>query len=74
MNVIAAPFQGRVIASFTVEKDGNLSDIKVVKSVDPSLDKEAIRVIKAMPQWIPGKVNGKPVRVEYTVPLTFSLQ
>ena len=45
-----------------------------MKSVDPSLDKEAIRVIKAMQQWIPGKVNGKPVRVEYTVPLTFSLQ
>lgn len=66
--------QGRVIASFTVEKDGSLTDIKIVKSVDPSLDKEAQRVIRAMPRWIPGKVNGSPVRVKYTVPLTFRLQ
>ena len=66
--------QGRVIASFTVEKDGSLTDIKIVKSVAPSLDKEAQRVIRAMPRWIPGKVNGSPVRVKYTVPLTFRLQ
>jgi protein TonB len=66
--------QGRVIAQFVVERDGSISDVKVIKSVDPSLDKEAIRVLKSMPKWIPGKQNGAPVRVKYTVPVTFRLQ
>ncbi len=66
--------QGRVIATFVVERDGSISDVKVVKSVDPSLDKEAIRVLKGMPKWIPGKQNGSAVRVKYTVPVTFRLQ
>ena len=66
--------QGRVIATFVVERDGSISDVKVIKSVDPSLDKEAIRVLKSMPKWIPGKQNGAPVRVKYTVPVTFRLQ
>ena len=66
--------QGRVIATFVVERDGSISDVKVVKSVDPSLDKEAIRVLKSMPKWIPGKQNGSAVRVKYTVPVTFRLQ
>jgi protein TonB len=66
--------QGRVIATFVVERDGSISDVKVVKSVDPSLDKEAIRVLKSMPKWIPGKQNGSAVRVKYTVPVTFKLQ
>lgn len=66
--------QGRVICTFVVEKDGSLSDIKVVKSVDPSLDKEAIRVVKSMPKWKPGKQNGSYVRVKYTVPVQFRLQ
>ena len=66
--------QGRVIVSFVVERDGSLTDVKIVKRVDPSLDKEALRVIKTMPRWISGKVNGNPVRVEYTVPITFRLQ
>ena len=66
--------QGRVIVTFVVEKDGSITDVRVVKSVDPSLDKEAQRVVKSMPKWIPGKQNGAPVRVKYTVPVTFRLQ
>ena len=66
--------QGRVIVTFVVERDGSITDVKVVKSVDPSLDKEAIRVTKSMPHWIPGKQNGSAVRVKYTLPVTFRLQ
>ena len=66
--------QGRVIVTFVVEKDGSITDVRVVKSVDPSLDKEAQRVVKSMPHWIPGKQNGSAVRVKYTVPVTFRLQ
>ena len=66
--------QGRVIVTFVVERDGSITDVKVVKSVDPSLDKEAQRVVKSMPHWIPGKQNGSAVRVKYTVPVTFKLQ
>ena len=65
--------QGRVLVSFIVEKDGSLTDVKVEKSVDPSLDKEAQRLVKAMPNWIPGKQHGELVRVKYTVPVTFRL-
>ena len=66
--------QGRVVVTFVVERDGSITDVKVVKSVDPSLDKEAQRVVKSMPHWIPGKQNGSAVRVKYTVPVTFRLQ
>ncbi len=66
--------QGRVSCSFVVEKDGSVTDVQVLRGVDPSLDKEAIRVISAMPKWKPGKQRGKPVRVKYTVPVTFRLQ
>ena len=66
--------QGRVIVQFVVEKDGSVTDVHVAKSVDPSLDKEASRVVKAMPKWIPGKQNGSAVCVKYTVPVTFKLQ
>ena len=66
--------QGRVIATFVVERDGSISDVKVIKSVDPSLDKEATRVVSSMPHWIAGRQNGNPVRVKYTVPVTFKLQ
>ena len=66
--------QGRVIVTFVVERDGSITDVKVAKSVDPSLDKEAMRVVKSMPHWIPGKQNGAAVRVKYTVPVTFRLQ
>ena len=66
--------QGRVIVSFIVEKDGTLSNIKVLRSVAPSLDAEAVRVVAAMPRWKSGKQNGFPVRVKYTVPVIFRLQ
>lgn len=66
--------QGRVVVSFVVERDGSITDVKVVRSVDPSLDKEATRVVKSMPHWIPGKQNGAAVRVKYNVPVSFRLQ
>lgn len=67
--------EGRVIVQFVVAKDGKISDVEVVRSGgDPSLDREALRVIKAMPRWIPGTQRGKPVRVKYTVPVNFRLQ
>ena len=66
--------QGRVICTFVVERDGSVSDIRIAKSVDPSLDKEAIRVVSSMPKWIPGRQNGQMVRVKYTLPVTFRLQ
>ena len=61
--------QGRVIVSFVVERDGSITDVKVVRSVDPSLDREATRVVRSMPRWSPGKQNGSAVRVKYTVPV-----
>ena len=66
--------QGRVIVSFVVERDGSISDVRVARSVDPSLDREAQRVVKSMPRWKPGKQNGSAVRVKYTVPVVFRLQ
>lgn len=66
--------QGRVIVRFVVGKDGSISQASVVRSVDPSLDKEALRVVKAMPRWIPGKQNGAAVPVWFTLPVTFQLQ
>ena len=66
--------QGRVICTFVVERDGSITDVRIAKSVDPSLDKEAMRVVSKMPKWIPGKQNGSAVRVKYTLPVTFRLQ
>ncbi len=66
--------QGRVVLQFVVEKDGSITDIKVVRGVDSSLDKEAMRVVKEMPKWKPGKQRGKPVRSRFTLPVAFRLQ
>ena len=66
--------QGRVLVSFVIKKDGSLSNVRVVKSVDPALDKEAVRLIKSMPKWSPGKEKGRFVNVKFTVPVTFRLQ
>lgn len=66
--------EGRVIVGFVVETDGSISNVKVVRGVDPELDKEAIRVVSHMPKWIPGKQNGKSVRVNYSTSVTFRLQ
>ena len=71
---IKAQEQGRVVVSFTVEKDGAISDVKVARSVTPSLDAEAVRVVKAMPKWTPGKQDGQLVRVRYNVPVSFRLK
>ena len=65
--------QGRVIVQFVVNKDGGICDAKVVKAVDPLLDAEALRAVNAMPKWIPGKQKGEPVRVRFTLPLSFHL-
>ena len=66
--------QGRVTVQFVVEKDGSISDVHVLRGVDPSLDKEAVRVVKSMPRWTPGKQNGITVRVNYRGAVLFSLQ
>ena len=65
--------QGRVIVLFKVEADGSLTDVRIGGSVDPSIDREALRLVKAMPKWIPGKQDGKPVPVKFQVSITFSL-
>ena len=70
-SVLEKGLHGRVFASFVVEKDGSLSDFKVIKPVDPDLDKETLRLLKSMPRWSPGTINGEPVRVRYTVPVTY---
>lgn len=66
--------EGRVSLTFIVNKDGSISDVKVVRNATPPLDAEAIRIVKSMPNWTPGKEKGKVVRVAYTVPVTFRLQ
>ena len=65
--------EGRILVTFVVEHDGSISNVNVANSVYPSLDKESIRVVSGMPKWIPGKANGKTVRVKYTIPITFRL-
>ena len=66
--------QGRVVTSFVVDKEGNIKQVKVERGVDPALDAEAIRVVEAMPKWIPGKQKGKAVAVRYVLPVQFRLQ
>lgn len=65
---------GRVFVEFVVEQDGSLSDVKVLRSVDPILDNEAVRIVKTMPKWKPGTEGGKTVRVKYVLPIVFRLQ
>lgn len=66
--------QGRVYVQFVVDRDGSISNAKVARGVDPSLDQEALRVVNSLPKWKPGMQRGKPVRVSYTVPINFQLQ
>jgi TonB family protein len=66
--------EGRAVVAFTIEANGKMSNYELLKGVSPSLDAEAMRVVKLIPVWEPGKENGKPVRVRYTVPVTFRLQ
>ncbi|WP_315381095.1 energy transducer TonB [Hoylesella loescheii] len=74
VSALKAQKQGRVMVCFTVEKDGAISNVKVARSVTPSLDAEAVRAIKSMPKWSPGKQGGEFVRVKYIVPVTFRLK
>ena len=64
---------GRVICQIIIEKDGSISNVKVVRNLDPAGDAEAMRIVKSMPNWLPGKVNGQAVRVEYLIPVSFRL-
>jgi periplasmic protein TonB len=66
--------QGRVYVTFVVDADGSVSEPRIARGVDPSLDKEALRVVGMLPRWKPGRQRGKPVRVSYTVPINFQLQ
>ena len=66
--------KGRVLVNFVVEKDGRITDCKVVKSASPELDNEALRVVSSMPKWNPGKKDGQPVRVKFTIPISFAPQ
>lgn len=65
--------QGKVMVKFTVKSDGSIGNVRVTKSVDTNLDKEAVRLVKSMPRWTPGTQDGKPVNVEFTLPITFKL-
>jgi protein TonB len=66
--------QGKVYVSFVVEANGKISNVKVVRGVDPALDKAAVAAVEGAPNWTPGKQRGKPVRVSFTIPITFKLQ
>jgi protein TonB len=66
--------KGKVTLKFVVNREGNISQVQILKGVDPSLDREAVRVVQSMPKWIPGKQNGKTVNVWFTLPVVFQLQ
>ncbi len=74
LNAARNNVEGRVVLQFVVEKDGRIGDVKIARSVDPELDAEALRVVKSMPNFIPGRQDGKPVAVWYTIPISFKLQ
>jgi len=65
--------QGRVFVQFVIEKDGSTSSYKVVRGLSPTINKEAIKVVRKFPTWVPGRIRGEPVRVMYTLPMTFML-
>ena len=66
--------QGTVVVKFVVEKDGSISNVKAVRKIGGGCDEEAVRVVKRMPRWKPGKQSGKPVRTEFTLPIQFKLK
>ena len=74
VNAAKNDIEGRVIVQFVIEKDGQIGEVKVVSSVDPELDAEAVRVVKALPKFTPGRQDGKAVAVWYTLPVMFKLQ
>ena len=69
-----ADVDGKVVVQFVVEKDGTLTHKTIVRELEPAFDKEALRIINLLPKWIPAKLNGKPVRSYYKVPITFRLE
>ncbi len=69
-----AGIQGKVYVEFVVERDGSVEDVKIRRGVSPGLDKEALRAVKSMPKWSPGKMNGKAVKVRFTIPVDFKLK
>jgi protein TonB len=69
-----ANIEGRVIVKFVVTEDGSISDVQIVRGIDGGCNEEAVRVVKAMPKWKPGKQNGKPVKVYFTLPISFKLE
>ena len=73
-DAIKQKVEGRVMVMFVMETDGSLSNVRVARKVFPSLDAEALRVVKTMPKWKPGKEKGKAVRVNYTLPVVFSIK
>jgi len=66
--------QGKVMLQFTIEKDGRVTNVRVLRGVDPSIDKEAVRVVSSSPRWKPGELDGRKVRVTYTFPVIFQLR
>lgn len=66
--------QGTVIVTFVIEKEGEVADVEILRSIDPALDREALRVVNSLPRWKPGKQRGRPVRVSFRVPIAFELQ
>jgi protein TonB len=73
-SAIDSGIQGKVLLKFVVKKDGSISDVEIVKGVNSAIDREAIRVVSAMPRWKPGKQNGSAVNVAYMVPIKFNLK
>ena len=73
-NAAKNKIEGRVIVQFVIKKTGEIGEIKVIRSVDEELDAEAVRVVKTLPNFTPGRQNGKPVAVWYTLPISFKLQ
>ena len=71
---LEAGIQGRVYVRFIVEKDGSITNAEVLRTIDPLLNAEALRLVNAMPKWSPAKVDGKPVRFRYTIPISFQIQ
>lgn len=74
IEAIEKKIEGRCFVQFTIDTDGNINDIKVIRGINPILDAEAIRVVESMPKWKPGKQEGKPVKVSYILPIVFKLK
>lgn len=73
-DAVEMDIQGKVYVRFIVEADGRVTNVNVVRGIHSSLDNEAVRVVNSMPEWKPGKQNGKDVRVQFTLPINFSLK